>query len=52
MPYKYEIIKEIKGEAGEIWDLELTEKRKLQKNNYQPLIKFLGSKTECFNKII
>lgn len=52
MPYKYEVIKEIKGEAGEIWDLELLEKRELQKNNYQPIIKFLGSKTECFNKII
>lgn len=51
MPYKYEIVKEIKGEAGEIWDLELVEKRKLQKSNYQPQISFRGSKTECF-KII
>lgn len=48
MPYNYEIISEIYGEAGFIWDLELTEKRKLKKLNYTPVIDFGGSKTECF----
>lgn len=50
MPYSYEIISEVFGEAGFIWDLELAEKRKLQEFNYQPQIKFGGSKTECFTQ--
>ena len=50
MPYNYEIISEIHGEAGDIWDLELQEKRKLKEFNYQPNIKFKGSKTECFTQ--
>lgn len=48
MPYNYEVILEIKGEAGFIWDLEASEKKKLKKVNYQPAIEFGGSKTECF----
>lgn len=48
MPYNYEIVSEIFGEAGSIWDLELQEKRKLKEFNYQPKIKFGGSKSECF----
>lgn len=51
MPYNYEIVKEIYGDAGYIWDLELSEKKRLKQNNYQPLIKFAGSKTECFKTI-
>jgi hypothetical protein len=51
MPYSYEILKEIYGDAGYIWDLELSEKKRLKQNNYQPLIKFAGSKTECFKTI-
>lgn len=50
MPYSYEVISEIKGEASFIWDLESQEKRKLKEFNYQPFIKFDGSKTECFTK--
>lgn len=50
MPYNYEIVSEIKGEAGEIWDLELMEKRKLKKYNFQPHTSFGGSATECFTK--
>lgn len=50
MPYKYEIVSETYGEAGEIWDLELQEKRKLKEFNYKPKIKFAGAKTECFTK--
>jgi len=50
MPYLYEVISEIHGEAGEIWDLELQEKKKLKEFNYQPSLKFNGSVTECFTK--
>lgn len=50
MPYNYEIISEIYGEAGFIWDLEKEEKIKLKEFNYQPSTKFKGSKTECFTK--
>ena len=51
MPYMYEVISEVLGNAEDIWDLELSEKRRLKEHNYQPLIKFAGSKTECFTKI-
>lgn len=51
MPYMYEVISEVYGNAEDIWDLELFEKRRLKEHNYQPLIKFPGSKTECFTKI-
>jgi hypothetical protein len=50
MPYTYEIISEIFGEAGFIWDLELKEKRKLKEFKYKPSIYFKGSKTECFTQ--
>lgn len=48
MPYEYEVISEIKGNAGFIWDLELSEKRKLKTLHYTPKIQFGGSMTECF----
>lgn len=51
MPYNYEIISEIHGEAGFIWNLELENKRKLKEFHYIPQMKFDGSKTECFTKI-
>lgn len=50
MPYKYEIVHEVKGEAGEIWNLELKNKKILKDYKYKPLLKFKGSSTECFNK--
>jgi len=50
MPYIYETVSEIFGSADEIWDLEIVEKRKLNGFNYQPKLKFAGSKTECFIK--
>lgn len=50
MPYNYEIISEVFGEAGIIWDLELQEKRKLKEFHYRPLIDFDGSRTECFTE--
>lgn len=51
MPYNYEIVREVYGDAGYIWDLELSEKRRLKDSKHQPIIKFAGSKTECFTKI-
>ena len=50
MPYEYEVISEVKGSAGFIWDLELAEKRKLKEFSYQPILQFKGSKTECFTQ--
>lgn len=52
MPYEYEVISEIKGSAGFIWDLEAEEKIKLKNLTYQPEITFNGSKTECFTNYI
>lgn len=48
MPYEYEVISEIKGSAGFIFDLERDEKRKLKALHYIPELCFGGSKTECF----
>lgn len=48
MPYEYEVISEIKGSAGFIWDLERDEKRKLKSLHYKPNLNFGGSETECF----
>lgn len=48
LPYEYEVISEVKGSAGFIWDLELTEKRKLKSLHYTPKLSFGGSETECF----
>lgn len=42
MPYSYEILQETKGEAGEIYDLELKNKRLLKDFKYIPKIKFGG----------
>jgi len=50
MPYTYEIVSEVFGEAEAIWNLEVENKRKLKEFNYQPKIYFGGSKTECFTK--
>ena len=52
MPYAYEIISEIFGEAGFIWDLELEEKKRLKEFHYTPNISFKGSVTECFSRLI
>lgn len=50
MPYNYEIVSEVFGEAGVIWDTEKEEKRKLKEFHYLPEIYFSGSKTECFTQ--
>lgn len=48
MPYQYEIIQEYKDTADIVWDMELEFKRKLKSFRYIPMLKFGGSKTECF----
>lgn len=49
MPYNYKIIKEVISEnLAYIWDLEKRFKRIKIKQHYIPLIKFGGSKYECF----
>lgn len=48
LPYEYEVISEVKGSAGFIWDLERDEKRKLKSLHYKPELSFGGSETECF----
>jgi len=50
MPYNYEIVSEIFGEAGEIWDMERKKIKKLKDFHYQPKIDFGGAITECFNQ--
>lgn len=47
MPYSYEIIREVFGSAGDIWDMESKIKVFVRQNLYQPLIAFDGSKSEC-----
>ena len=51
MPYNYEIIKEYKSTALDIWELENRFKINFKENLYSPEIKFAGSKTECFTSI-
>ena len=50
LPYDYEVVTEIHGNAEYVWNLEKEEKAKLKSFNYQPKTKFCGSKTECFTK--
>ena len=51
MPYKYEIIQEIRGSAEDIWALESKYKQQYKHSHYLPLISFGGSKRECFISI-
>jgi len=48
MPYEYEVIKEIKGSPGFIFDKEVKLHRLYKEYKYKPLIHF-GGETECFN---
>jgi hypothetical protein len=49
MPYNYEIIYQyLSFDAGKIWDLELSYKRKYKSFQYSPSIYFKGSTSECF----
>ena len=51
MPYQYDIIKETKGTAEEVWDLEHYYKNILRCYKYIPKIQFNGHITECFISI-
>lgn len=48
MPYDYEVILEIKSEAGKVYDIEKDVKHKFKSLSYKPSKDF-GGKTECFN---
>lgn len=50
-PYNYEIIYEIKGEAGIIWDFEKTIHKLSKEFHYTPKLYFKGHKNECFSEI-
>ncbi len=51
MPYKWEIVREIKSfDLDYLWKLEVENKRKLRQFKYKPLIYF-GGETECFYSI-
>lgn len=50
IPYNYEIVKEVVGDACKIWDLEVHILRGLSDKKYIPSIKFGGS-TECLKDI-
>jgi hypothetical protein len=50
MPYTYSIIKEIRGNAMEIYDLEVVAHRVNKEFKYKPIKEFKGH-TECFTKI-
>lgn len=51
MPYKYSVIKIVSNNADKIFDLELKIKKELSNFRYRPLIKFGGSRYECFSEI-
>lgn len=51
MPYMYEVIREIKGDAEAIFDLELKNKQLIKDYKYSPQIEFAGSVHECFTDI-
>ncbi|EIM39491.1 DUF723 domain-containing protein [Acinetobacter schindleri] len=51
MPYQFEILHFISGDAGFIWDLEKKLHSLMNDFHYTPLKRFGGSKYECFLKI-
>lgn len=50
MPYKYEVVQEIKGTPEFLWDLEFTLKCYLKTSgmHYTPKVKFGGHLSECY----
>lgn len=48
--YSYEVIREIEGDAGFIYDAEKQFHKMNKKHKYEPAIKF-GGHTECFSEI-
>lgn len=51
MPYRYKILKEIKGDADFILNMERALHVRLGDYHYIPSIGFSGHKTECFSRI-
>ena len=54
MPYKYEVVCLLKGEAGSVWDAEKLMHKVHRENNLQykwPQTLFDG-RTECFTEIL
>lgn len=50
IPYDYDVVYKVVGEAGFIWDLELSLHRANKRNQYKPKTSFDGY-TECFSEI-
>ncbi len=51
MPYRYEIVKEIKSDPDTIWNLEKKMHKTLKSKHYRPKIKFFGYFNECFSDV-
>ncbi len=51
MPYEYEVVKNIKANASDVFDLEIKIKSLLSKCRHKPEIVFAGSRYECFSHI-
>lgn len=50
LPYEFEVLEEVLGDASLIWDLEKSVHKLLSKQKYKPKLEFHG-KTECFSEI-
>ena len=51
MPYNYKVLMVIESDAELIFDAEIKIKKMASKNIYSPMVKFPGSKYECFTEI-
>lgn len=51
MPYEYEVIRYIGGDAEKVFNIELKIKQELSRLRYKPLLKMAGSRYECFSFI-
>lgn len=49
MPYDYEVLRFIKADADAVFSAEMKIKSIVMRDRYEPLIKFSGSKYECFS---
>lgn len=50
LPYNFELLYQIEGDAKAMWDLEKMLHKRIKHNKYRPLKKFNGH-TECFSQI-
>lgn len=50
LPYSFEVMHELRGDASDIWDLEKRLHRALGKYKYTPNMSFHG-RTECFSRL-